>query len=206
MGRTPSSSNWLREHFSDTYVQRAWKEGYRSRAVYKLKEIDREDHVLMPGMTVVDLGAAPGGWTQYASERTGPKGRVIALDVLPMAPVPGTVFIQGDFTEDDTLERLKEQLQGQTPDLVISDMAPNMSGIGVQDQARATYLAELAVDFSLNHLARDGGCLIKTFQGAGFPELLRLLRTRFRRTAVRKPSASRTRSAESYLLGRGLKV
>ncbi|MHB1529038.1 MAG: RlmE family RNA methyltransferase [Acidiferrobacteraceae bacterium] len=206
MARTRSSRMWLREHFEDPYVQRAWKEGYRSRAVYKLKEIDRHDRLLSPGMTVVDLGAAPGGWAQYVHEKIGPGGCVIAVDLLPMVPLPGVEYIEGDFTEDEVLGRLKERLGHRRPDLVISDMAPNISGIGSSDQARAVYLAELALDFAVGHLLADGACLIKTFQGEGFPGLLRDLKARFKTTAVRKPEASRARSAESYLLGRGLKV
>lgn len=206
MARTRSSRQWLREHFDDEFVQRAWKEGYRSRAVYKLKELDRQDRLLRPGLTVVDLGAAPGGWAQYVRERVGEGGRVIAIDLLPIAPLPGVECLQGDFTEPEVLDLLLERLAGRRADLVISDMAPNISGIGPSDQARAMYLAELALDFAVGHLALGGVCLIKTFQGEGFPELLRRVRRQFTSSAVRKPEASRARSAEMYVVGKGLKV
>lgn len=188
----------MREHVSDPYVQRAQKEGYRSRAAYKLLEIDQKDKLLRPGMVVVDLGATPGGWSQVAVA----KGcKVIALDLLPLQPIPGVEFIQGDFREDNILALLEEKLGGQPVGLVISDMAPNISGIGVADQARAMHLAELALDFASNHLQRGGSFLVKIFQGAGFQEYLGLMRDHFGRVVTRKPDASRDRSSEVYLLG-----
>lgn len=202
MARSKSSQQWLREHFSDEFVKRAQKEGYRSRAAYKLAEIDERDRLLRPGITVVDLGAAPGGWTQYVIERVGPRGRVIALDILPMDALPGVEVIQGDFTDASMLPRLQAALAGQAVDLVISDMAPNISGVGVSDQARAIYLAELALDFAAGHLRPGGQLLIKTFQGEGFPALYKAMQAAFRKVVTRKPQASRARSRETYLLGK----
>ena len=202
MARSKSSQRWLREHFSDAFVKRAQKEGYRSRAAYKLAEIDERDKLLRPGLTVVDLGAAPGGWTQYAAERIEPGGRVIALDILPMDALPGVEVIEGDFTDAAVLSRLEATLGGQTVDLVISDMAPNISGIGVSDQARAIYLAELALDFAGAHLRPGGQLLIKTFQGEGFPALYKAMQAAFDKVVTRKPQASRARSRETYLLGK----
>lgn len=205
MAKTKSSKGWLREHFTDEYVKRAQKEGYRSRAIYKLREIDERDGLLKPGMTVVDLGAAPGGWAQYARERIGPSGRVVAVDLLPMDPLPDVDFIQGDFTEPGVLESVLTVLAGRPVDLVISDMAPNISGIAVSDQAKAVYLGELALDFARQTLRRGGGLVLKTFQGQGFTELLREMRTSFEQVVTRKPAASRARSSEIYLLGKGFK-
>lgn len=186
------------EHVTDPYVQRAQKEGYRSRAAYKLLEIDERDHLLRRGTVVVDLGATPGGWSQVAAT----KGcKVIALDLLPLQPVPGVEFIQGDFREDAVLAQLEARLGGEPVALVISDMAPNISGIGVADQARAMHLAELALDFASNHLEPGGAFLVKVFQGAGFEDFMRLMRSRFARVVTRKPKASRDRSSEVYLLG-----
>jgi 23S rRNA (uridine2552-2'-O)-methyltransferase len=202
LARSKSSQQWLREHFSDEFVKRAQKEGYRSRAAYKLAEIDERDRLLRPGITVVDLGAAPGGWTQYVIERVGPRGRVIALDILPMDALPGVEVIQGDFTDASMLPRLQAALAGQAVDLVISDMAPNISGVGVSDQARAIYLAELALDFAAGHLRPGGQLLIKTFQGEGFPALYKAMQAAFRKVVTRKPQASRARSRETYLLGK----
>jgi 23S rRNA (uridine2552-2'-O)-methyltransferase len=202
MARSKSSQQWLREHFSDEFVKRAQKDGYRSRAAYKLVEIDERDRLLRPGMTVVDLGAAPGGWTQYVAERVVPGGRVIALDILPMDPLPGVEVIQGDFTDASVLPRLHAALAGAPVDLVISDMAPNISGVGVSDQARAIYLAELALDFAAEHLRPGGQLLIKTFQGEGFPALYKAMQAAFRKVVTRKPQASRARSRETYLLGK----
>ncbi len=188
----------MMEHVSDPFVQRAQKEGYRSRAAYKLLEIAERDRLLKPGMVVVDLGATPGGWSQVAAA----KGcRVIALDLLPMQPLPGVEFIQGDFREDEVLAQLEARLAGQRVDLVISDMAPNISGISVADQARAMHLVELALDFASNHLRPGGALLVKAFQGAGFEDFMRLMRSRFAKVVVRKPKASRDRSSEQYLLG-----
>ncbi|MBA1148085.1 23S rRNA (uridine(2552)-2'-O)-methyltransferase RlmE [Ectothiorhodospiraceae bacterium WFHF3C12] len=204
MARGKSSGRWLREHFDDPYVKQAQREGYRSRAVYKLREIDGRDHLVKPGMTVVDLGAAPGGWCQYAVERVGPKGRVVGLDILAMDSVPGADLIQADFTADEALEELERLLDGRSVDLVLSDMAPNISGMAAVDQPRSMYLAELALDFCERALKPGGDFLVKTFQGEGFDEYLKALRDRFRRVQSRKPKASRDRSREVYLLARHL--
>lgn len=201
--RSKSSGRWLREHFEDEFVQRAQKEGWRSRAVFKLQEIDRSERLLRPGMTVVDLGAAPGGWSQYAGRILGERGRVIAMDVLPMDPLPGVEFLQGDFREQEVLDRLEQVLAGARVDLVLSDMAPNLSGVDVVDQPRAMYLAELALDFAATHLKPGGTLLTKVFQGAGFDALLRDARARFAEVRLKKPKASRLRSPEVYLLARG---
>jgi len=204
MGRV-RGKNWMQEHVSDAYVKRARAEGMRSRAAYKLDEIAVRDRLLKPGMVVVDLGAAPGGWSQVAAGRVGPRGRVIALDILEMPSLPGVTFLRGDFRDDATLVELERVLAGQRADLVLSDMAPNLSGIASSDQAQALELAELALDFALKHMKPKGNFLVKTFQGAGFEEYLRSLRGRFSAVAVRKPEASRDRSREVYLLGKGLK-
>ncbi|MDH4284913.1 MAG: 23S rRNA (uridine(2552)-2'-O)-methyltransferase RlmE [Gallionellaceae bacterium] len=203
MKRSKTSKQWMQEHVSDPYVQRAQKEGYRSRAAYKLLEIDERDHLLKPGMVVVDLGAAPGGWSQVAVVKVGKGGKVIALDLLPMQPISGVDFIQGDFREDSVLAELEKHLDGKEIGLVISDMSPNISGISVSDQARAMHLAELALEFSMQHLKPDGVFLIKLFQGAGFEDYVKLARSHFSRVVTRKPKASRDRSNEVYLLGFG---
>jgi 23S rRNA (uridine2552-2'-O)-methyltransferase len=200
-----SSRAWLAEHRDDEFVKRAQRAGYRSRAVYKLEEIDRQDHLLRPGMTVVDLGAAPGGWCQYVRKRLGAQGVVVAVDRLEMEPIDGVVFLQGDFTEMDVVGRLMGLLQGRAVDLVLSDMAPNISGVGVTDQARAIGLGEAALDFAHRVLRPGGALLVKTFQGAGFDELRRLVARDFRKLAIRKPKASRARSREVYLLALGFK-
>lgn len=205
MARSKSSGRWLQRHVGDPYVKRARKEGYRSRAAYKLAELDERDRLFRPGMTVVDLGAAPGGWSQYAARRVAPGGRVIALDVLPMEEVPGVEFIHGDFTEAPVLHLLEQRLTGQKADLVISDMAPNISGVTVSDQARSVYVAELALDFADKHLKRGGDFLVKTFQGEGFSQLFRAMQGRFDKVASRKPRASRAESRETYLLGKDFK-
>jgi len=205
MPRTKSSQRWLARNAKDKYVKRARQEGARSRAIYKLEEIDRRDRLLQPGMTVVDLGAAPGGWSQYVKNRVGDSGRVLALDILPMEPIVGVEFIEGDFTELPVLDLLLQRLQGKPVDLVISDMAPNMSGVASVDQARSMNLAELALEFSDKSLKPGGSLLIKTFQGAGFNEFYAQLRHRFEKLATRKPSASRAESKEIYLLGRGFR-
>lgn len=202
MARSKSSARWLKEHFNDRYVQQAQKAGYRSRAIYKLTEIDTKDRLLKPGMTVVDLGAAPGGWSQYAASRVGDNGAVIALDKLSMDELPDVTFIQGDFTEDIVLAQLKTVLGGRPLDLVLSDMAPNKSGIKAVDQPRAMHLAELAVDFALQELRPGGDLLIKVFQGQGFESLYKTLQHSFKRVVTRKPQASRSRSSEYYLLAR----
>lgn len=201
--RSKSSSRWLREHFEDEFVQRAQQEGWRSRAVFKLQELDRAERLLRPGMTVVDLGAAPGGWSQYAGRVLGERGRVVAIDVLPMDALPGVEFLQGDFREQAVLERLEQTLAGSRVDLVLSDMAPNLSGVDVVDQPRAMYLAELALDFAARHLKPGGTLLTKVFQGAGFDALLKDARSRFAEVRLKKPKASRLRSPEVYLLARG---
>ena len=204
MGRVRGKS-WMQEHVTDAYVKRARVEGMRSRAAYKLDEIAARDRLLKPGMVVVDLGAAPGGWSQVAAGRVGPRGRVIALDLLEMPSLAGVTFLCGDFRDDATLAELARVLGGQRADLVLSDMAPNLSGIASSDQARVMELAELALDFALKHMKPQGNFLVKTFQGAGFEDYLKILRSRFSAVAVRKPEASRDRSREVYLLGKGLK-
>ncbi len=203
MARTKTSKAWMQEHVNDPYVQRAKAQGYRSRAAFKLLEIDAKDRLLKPGQTVVDLGAAPGGWSQVAANRVGRTGRVLALDLLPMDDIPGVDFVRGDFTADSILPILEDWLGGSSVDLVLSDMAPNISGVGVADQARSIHLCELAMAFAVDYLKPDGALLIKAFQGAGFPELLATMRRQFRQVASRKPDASRGRSSEMYLLARG---
>ena len=206
MSRSKSSQRWLQEHFKDPFVKKAQAEGYRSRAVFKLDELLERDDLLKPGMTVVDLGAAPGGWSQLVNERLKGRGRIVALDILPMQGISGVDFICGDFREDDVLAALERQLGGQPVDLVLSDMAPNKSGMDVVDQPRAMHLAELALDFADRHLKPGGDFLIKLFQGAGFDAYVRELRGRYARVAVRKPAASRRRSPEVYALAQGLRV
>ena len=203
MKRSKTSKAWMREHVTDFFVKQAKKEGYRSRAAYKLIEIAERDHLLAPGITIVELGAAPGGWSQVAIERLGPNGRVIAVDFREMLPLPGVTFVQGDFTEASVLAQLEETLGKCPVDLVISDMSPNISGIGMVDQARGMHLAELALDFSLTRLNSGGNFLVKVFQGSGFDEFLRNMRASFNRVVTRKPGASRGRSSELYLLGLG---
>ena len=205
MKRSKSSRQWLKEHFDDEYVKRALKEGYRSRAVYKLQEIDQRDKLLRPGMSVVDLGAAPGGWSQFAAQRVGARGQVLALDILPMVPLAGVEFIEGDFTEETVLNGLLARLGGRPVDLVISDMAPNISGVAISDQARGMYLAELALDFAGKVLRPGGHLLMKVFQGQGYAELHRNLQLLFSKVHTRKPQASRARSREIYLLGKDFK-
>jgi 23S rRNA (uridine2552-2'-O)-methyltransferase len=205
MKRTRTSNAWLREHVNDPYVQRARAEGYRSRASFKLMEIDDRDHLIRGGEVVVDLGATPGGWSQVAAKRMQGKGRVIALDLLEMEPLRGVDFIQGDFREDEVLAQLEKMLEGGKVGLVLSDMAPNMSGILLSDQARVMHLAELGLEFSRNWLKPDGAFLVKVFQGYGFEDFVREMRLVFKVVSSRKPDASRDRSAEVYLLGKGLK-
>lgn len=202
MARTKSSARWLKEHFTDTYVKQAQEAGYRSRAVYKLLEINERDHILRPGMTVVDLGAAPGGWSQVVASIVGSKGRVIALDILAMEPLPGVSFIQGDFTEQQALDALLKAMHGERAGLVMSDMAPNISGLRSVDQPRAMYLAELALEFARKVLAPGGDLLMKVFQGEGFDALRKDVLRSFRQVLVRKPASSRARSREVYLLAR----
>ncbi len=201
--RQKKSNAWMNEHVHDTYVQRAKAEGWRSRAVFKLIEIDEKDHLMKAGMTVVDLGATPGSWCQYVARRIQPGGKLVALDLLEMTPLAGVEFIQGDFREDETLHHLEAALAGRPVDLVLSDMAPNMSGISVADDARVMHLAELTLEFARQHLKPGGDMLVKVFQGAGFMELRREIADTFETLLVRKPAASRDRSAETYLLARG---
>lgn len=202
MARSKSSARWLREHFTDEYVKRAQQDGYRSRAVYKLLEIHEKDRLLRPGLAVVDLGAAPGGWSQLATRLVGGQGRVMALDILPMEPLPSVEFIEGDFRETAVLDQLLAALDGRPVDLVLSDMAPNTSGIKAVDQPSSLYLAELALDFACQCLKPGGDFLVKAFQGEGFDKFLKELRVAFATVAPRKPRASRARSAEQYLLAR----
>lgn len=205
MARTKSSNAWLAEHFSDPYVKRAQKEGYRSRAVYKLKELDARDHLIRPGMTIVDLGAAPGGWSQYARQRVGVHGRVVALDILPMEPIEGVTCLTADFTDANALSLLEETLAGHPINLVISDMAPNIRGIAAADAARAAHLVELAIEFASNRLAGGGGFVAKVFQGSEFTQFISMLRKLFETVSIRKPPASRARSAEVYVVAKGFR-
>ena len=195
-------NNWMQEHVNDHYVQKANAEGWRSRAVFKLSEIDAKDKLLKPGMTVVDLGAAPGSWCQYVTKHTRPGGRTIALDLLEMVPIHGVDFIQGDFREDEVLLELEKKLGGRQVDLVLSDMAPNISGIASADQARAVHLAELALEFARQNLRPGGDMLVKVFQGSGFTELRDAVKEVFGVISMRKPAASRDRSPEVFLLAR----
>ncbi|MBA3023854.1 MAG: 23S rRNA (uridine(2552)-2'-O)-methyltransferase RlmE [Gammaproteobacteria bacterium] len=203
MKASKSSKQWMREHVNDPYVQMAQKDGYRARAAYKLLELDERDNLIKPGMVVVDLGAAPGSWCQVVAKKMGEHGRIIALDLLPLAPLPRVEFIQGDFREESVLAQLEERLGGRPIGLVISDMAPNISGVVMADQARAMYLAELALDFAVTHLAPGGSFVAKVFQGAGFEEYMKSMRTHFTKVVARKPKASRDRSNEQYLVGLG---
>ena len=203
MSRSKSSQRWLREHFSDPYVKKAQAEGLRSRAAYKLEELIERDRLLKPGMVVVDLGAAPGGWSQYVRHAMGDGGRVLALDILEMPPLAGVEFLHGDFREEAVLSQLETLLDGQRVDLVLSDMAPNMSGVDVVDQARAMHLAELAMEFADGQLRTGGTFLIKLFQGTGFDDYVRELRRRYAKVVIRKPAASRKRSPEVYALAQG---
>lgn len=201
MKKAKSSKIWIKEHVNDFYVKQARKEGYRSRAAYKLIEISRRDHLLKSGMMVVDLGSSPGGWSQVASNMVGRCGKVFSLDLLDMEPLPGVTFIQGDFEEEGTLVELRKKLGKKPIDLVISDMSPNISGVGVYDQTRSMYLAELALEFSVEQLNSGGNFLVKVFQGSSFEQFLRTMRTSFKKVVTRKPEASRDRSNEIYLLG-----
>ena len=214
--RTSSSKvnkAWLHDHINDPYVKLAQREGYRARAAYKLKEIDETHRLLRPGQVVVDLGAAPGAWSQYVRRRFAPAGAsagalpgcIIALDLLPMEPVADVEFIQGDFREDDTLEILKTRLAGTRVDLIVSDMAPNLSGVELADAARMSDLIELAADFAVDHLKPQGVLLVKCFHGSGYSQIVERFKRTFLQVAPRKPKASRDKSAETYLLGRGLK-
>lgn len=203
MKQSKSSKRWLQEHFDDEYVKRAQAEGYRSRAVYKLKEVDDKEHLIKPGMTIVDLGAAPGGWTQYVGEKIGSHGTIVALDLLPMDPIPHVEFIEGDFREDTVLTQLMAIIPEHGVDLVLSDMAPNMSGTPEVDIPRAMYLAELVFDFAHQVLKPGGNLLMKLFHGSGFDDLIKVARIQFEKVVIRKPDASRPRSRETYLLAKG---
>lgn len=205
MSRTKSSHRWLKEHFADPYVKRAQQEGYRSRAVYKLLEIQDKDKLIKPGMTVIDLGAAPGGWSQVAIKLVGQQGKVFALDILPMDPITDVHFIHGDFREESVLQTLVAQMQDGHADIILSDMAPNMSGMNGVDQPRVMYLADLALELAGLVLKPAGHMLLKLFQGEGFDAYLLELRRNFKQVIVRKPQASRARSAEVYLLAKEFK-
>lgn len=205
MAKSKSSQNWLKEHFDDYYVNKAKQEGWRSRAIYKLQEIDEKDKLFHPGMTVVDLGAAPGGWSQWTSQKIGTNGQVFALDILPVEPYAGVTFIQGDFQEDAVYNALLEALNGREVDLVMSDMAPNMTGNKGIDMPRSMYLVELSMDLAQQVLKPNGTLLMKIFQGEGYDPLLKTLRQDYTKVVVRKPKASRPRSTEVYLLALGKK-
>jgi 23S rRNA (uridine2552-2'-O)-methyltransferase len=198
--RSKSSSQWLKEHFADPYVQRAQAEGWRSRAVFKLEQIDRKERLLKPGMVCLDLGAAPGAWSQYARRKVGHKGRVLATDILDMPQLTGVEFVRGDFREEAVVNALRALIPGRPVDVVLSDMAPNLSGVDVIDAPRSMYLAELALDLAAGVLKPGGAALIKVFQGAGFEEFVRAARVRFGKVKLMKPEASRSRSPEMYLL------
>lgn len=206
MKRSKSSARWLQEHVDDEYVKLAQKHGYRSRAIFKLQEINDRDHLIKPGMTVIDLGSAPGSWSQLAAKLVGAKGKVVALDILPMDVLADVDFLQGDFREDEVMEQLITRLEGREVDLVLSDMAPNISGIKVSDQARAIHLLELALDLCTRVLRPGGDMLVKVFQGEGYDQFVQECRRHFASVTVRKPKASRSRSAEVYLLARNYSV
>jgi len=205
MSRSKSSKRWLQEHHQDAYVLKARAQGYRSRAVFKLAEIQRKDRIIKPDQLVLDLGAAPGGWSEYAQQIVGDRGKVIALDLLPIEPIAGVEFIQGDFTEQQTLDQLLALIDDRRLDLVLSDMAPNLSGMDSVDQPRSIYLAELALDLACRFLTSDGVFVVKLFQGEGFEQLIALLRRSFKAVRFRKPDASRARSSEIYAVCSGLR-
>ena len=201
--RTKSSARWLNEHVNDPYVKQAQKDGYRSRSSYKLIQLNEKDRLIRPGMRVVDLGSAPGGWSQVAGRLVGAKGRVLATDILSMEPVKNVDFIQGDFTEESVLQEIVARLEGNAPDVVLSDIAPNISGIDSADQASAMYLVELALDMARQVLKPKGDFVAKVFQGTGSDAFLKDLRTSFEKVLIRKPAASRARSREVYMVGKG---
>jgi len=205
MARSKSSNQWMQEHFDDEYVKLAQQQGYRSRAVFKLKEIQEKDLIIKPGMNIVDLGAAPGGWSQFARQLLSKNDKLIALDILPMDPLEGVDFIQGDFREEAVIEQLYQTLQGAPVNLVLSDMAPNMSGNKEMDQPRAMYLAELALDTAKTVLIKNGIFVVKLFQGSGFEEFHKEVQQLFTKVVIRKPKASRPRSNEVYILAKGFK-
>jgi 23S rRNA (uridine2552-2'-O)-methyltransferase len=211
MAKSKSSKGWLKEHFDDEYVRRSQQDGYRSRAIYKLIEIDKKDRLVKPGMTIIDLGAAPGGWSEYCVKKLGKKGNMIALDILPMEPIDRVTIITGDFREESVFEELMTVINSSTAvnkkaDLVISDMAPNISGMGSVDMPRAYYLCDLALDLARQVLSPGGGLLVKLFQGEGFEEYNKELKASFSKVIMRKPKASRPRSREIYALATGFKV
>lgn len=205
MARSKTSKAWMHEHVNDPYVKRANAEGFRSRAAYKLQQLAERDRLLAPGMLVVDLGAAPGGWSQVAAKAVGERGRVVAVDLLPFTPMHGVTVIEGDFLDDAVLAEVEAALGGRPADLVMSDMAPNISGIPLVDQARHAGLAELALDFAVKHLKPRGNFLVKSFQGAGYDDFVKAMRAQFDQVVTRKPEASRSRSNEVYLLGKSLR-
>lgn len=205
MSRSKSSQNWLQQHHDDTYVLQARKDGYRSRAVYKLIEIQQKDQILQHGQFVLELGAAPGGWSEYIARLAGNKGRIIAVDLLPIEPIAGVEIVQGDFTETETLEKILHLVDNQPLDLVLSDMAPNISGIETVDQPKSTYLAEIAFELARDCLKQNGVFVVKLFQGKGFEMLTSVFRSTFKSVKFRKPKASRPRSREIYAVCRGLK-
>ena len=206
MARSKSSSRWLQEHFSDDFVQRSKSEHYRSRAVYKLIELDEKDALIRPGMRILELGAAPGGWTQYLAEKLDGRGTIVASDILPMDTFADIRFVQGDFREEAVLQQILDALGDEKADLVLSDMAPNLSGVAGTDQARSMYLAELALDTALQVLNDDGVFTAKLFQGEGFDDFMKQVRERFRKVVIRKPKASRPRSREVYAVASGLRL
>lgn len=205
MSRSKSSHRWLQEHFNDEFVQRSKQQGYRSRAVYKLEELDQKDALIRKGMTIVDLGAAPGGWTQYAIEKIQEQGQVFALDILPMDPLAGVEIIQGDFREQDVLDELLNKMNNSVAELVMSDMAPNITGVDAVDQPKSMYLAELALELAIQVLNKNGNFVVKVFQGRDFDAYLKAVREHFAQVKIRKPSASRDRSKEVYIVGKGFK-
>ena len=206
MARSKSSNRWLDEHVNDPYVKQAQIDGYRARAAYKLIELNDKDKLIRPGMLVVDLGSAPGSWSQIAGRMVGVHGRVVASDILPMDSLENVDFIQGDFTEESVFHQILEKLGGAQADLVISDMAPNISGVDVADQAASMYLVELALDMATQVLKPKGNFVAKVFQGEGFDEYVKLARQQFQTVVIRKPAASRPRSREVYIVGKGLKA
>lgn len=211
MAKNKSNKSWLHDHINDPYVKQAQREGYRARAVYKLKEIDETEKLIRPGQVIIDLGCTPGSWSQYVrnklagAEGGGIHGTIIGLDILPMEPIADVTYLQGDFTEEAVLDQLLELLQGRKADLVLSDMAPNLSGIAIADAARVEYLIEIAIDFAKSHMKPGGALLVKCFNGTGFNEILARFREEFKVVQQKKPKASRDKSSEIFLLGRQLK-
>lgn len=205
MAKSKSSKGWLKEHFDDKYVKMSQEDGVRSRAVYKLKELDEKDKLIKPGLSIVDLGAAPGGWSEYVAKKLNGKGTIVATDILPMDYLDGVSFVQGDFREELVLTNILKALENNNVDLVLSDMAPNITGVDSIDQPSSMYLVELALDFACQTLKRNGGFLVKVFQGAGFDEYVKQTREYFTKVKIRKPDASRARSREVYVYGQGFK-